>query len=68
MPRHADGGGGAWRWRWLRLVTALSPGYIHPDEVFQSMEVMAATVFRYEASIPWEFADCTRPARSFFTP
>ena len=51
-----------------RLIGALGPGYIHPDEIFQSQEVLAALIFRYDAVVPWEFEDCARPARSFVPP
>lgn len=41
----------------VRLVLAFSPGYIHPDEHFQSPEVAAAWVFDFQAlHIPWEYA------------
>ncbi len=57
--------------RWdvaARAVGALSAGYVHPDEVFQSIEVVAAGFFGYDAFIPWEFADCSQPARSIVPP
>ena len=58
----------AWLLPVIRLFAALGPGYIHPDEIFQSQEVMASAVFRYEAVIPWEFAACAAPARSLIPP
>ncbi|XP_010957601.2 GPI mannosyltransferase 4 [Camelus bactrianus] len=41
----------------LRLVWCLLPqtGYVHPDEFFQSPEVMAEDVLGIEAARPWEF-------------
>ncbi len=53
----------------VRLVAALSPGYVHPDEVFQGLEVMAASMLTDAAGdIPWEFADCETPYRSSVPP
>lgn len=53
----------------LRLFLTLVPqrGYIHPDEFFQSVEVMAGDVFDVESNPPWEF-NSTFPIRSIFTP
>jgi hypothetical protein len=39
----------------LRFVSVFSSGYIHPDEFFQSHEVLAQDVFGTEAVRPWEF-------------
>ncbi|KAH0504428.1 GPI mannosyltransferase 4 [Microtus ochrogaster] len=41
----------------LRVVWCLLPqtGYIHPDEFFQSPEVMAEDILGVQASRPWEF-------------
>ncbi|XP_057595677.1 GPI mannosyltransferase 4 [Hippopotamus amphibius kiboko] len=41
----------------LRLLWCLLPqtGYVHPDEFFQSPEVMAEDVLGIEAARPWEF-------------
>ncbi|XP_049711601.1 GPI mannosyltransferase 4 [Elephas maximus indicus] len=41
----------------LRVVWCLLPqtGYVHPDEFFQSPEVMAEDILGMEASRPWEF-------------
>ncbi|XP_045859961.1 GPI mannosyltransferase 4 [Meles meles] len=41
----------------LRLVWCLLPqtGYVHPDEFFQSPEVMAEDILGVEAVRPWEF-------------
>ena len=54
--------------RILRIAAIVLPGIIHPDEIFQSQEVMAAVVFDYDALIAWEFSDCRRPARSIVPP
>ncbi|XP_063240991.1 GPI mannosyltransferase 4 [Bacillus rossius redtenbacheri] len=49
----------------LRIILTLLPqsGYIHPDEFFQSVEVVAGDVFDLEVSRPWEF-NTTFPVRS----
>ncbi|XP_036893547.1 LOW QUALITY PROTEIN: GPI mannosyltransferase 4 [Sturnira hondurensis] len=41
----------------LRLLWCLLPqtGYVHPDEFFQSPEVMAEDILGLEAARPWEF-------------
>jgi GPI mannosyltransferase 4 len=52
----------------LRTVLALAPGYMHPDELFQSTEIAAATQLGLATRIPWEFSGCTPPARSVFPP
>ncbi|XP_077623831.1 GPI alpha-1,2-mannosyltransferase 4 [Crocuta crocuta] len=41
----------------LRLLWCLLPqtGYVHPDEFFQSPEVMAEDILGIEAARPWEF-------------
>lgn len=41
----------------LRLVWCVLPqtGYVHPDEFFQSPEVMAEDILGVEAARPWEF-------------
>ena len=40
----------------LRLFFALyPPTYIHPDEFFQSQEVVAGSMFGTEVFVPWEF-------------
>lgn len=53
----------------LRIVLTLVPqfGYIHPDEFFQSIEVMSGDVFNTEVSRPWEF-NTTFPIRSVILP
>lgn len=48
----------------LRAFLTSAPGYVHPDEVFQSTELAAADVFGYDAFVPWEVADCATPYRS----
>ena len=47
----------------LRLAFAFAPGYVHPDEWFQSNEVTAANVFGTETRLPWEYT-ADAPARS----
>ncbi|KAL1465144.1 hypothetical protein WDU94_004734 [Cyamophila willieti] len=49
----------------LRLVLTLLPqsGYIHPDEFFQSSEVVIGDIFNVENSKPWEFK-VSYPVRS----
>ncbi|RUS22275.1 Alg9-like mannosyltransferase family-domain-containing protein [Endogone sp. FLAS-F59071] len=51
----------------LRLICAFLPGYIHPDEFFQSPEVTAGDVFDYDVFVPWEFKP-ELPARSIVLP
>ncbi|XP_071070805.1 GPI mannosyltransferase 4 [Dasypus novemcinctus] len=53
----------------LRVVWCLLPqtGYVHPDEFFQSPEVMAEDVLGLQAARPWEFA-AGSPCRSALLP
>ena len=46
-----------------RLLTALMPSYIHPDEHFQGPQVIAALVFGWDVRKTWEFT-AHRPIRS----
>lgn len=46
----------------FRFIFALSDSYIHPDEHFQSFEVLTNRILNYSTNIPWEFQD--NPARS----
>ena len=39
----------------VRLLACLAPGYVHPDEYHQSVEVAAADVLGLEVDHPWEF-------------
>ena len=50
----------------VRAAFVVSPGYIHPDEFFQSGEVMASHVFGSAiiADLPWEYAS-SQPFRSY---
>lgn len=48
----------------LRFVLALSNSYIHPDEHFQSFEVLSGRLFLLASNQPWEF-NLLEPARSF---
>lgn len=47
----------------FRFVFALSDSYIHPDEHFQSLEVLAGKIFNFSNTIPWEFQ--SNPVRSY---
>ncbi|XP_041624473.1 GPI mannosyltransferase 4 isoform X4 [Vulpes lagopus] len=56
----------------LRLVWCLLPqtGYVHPDEFFQSPEVMAEDILGVEAARPWEFqaaSSCRSPLLPLLT-
>ncbi|CAG9814967.1 unnamed protein product [Phaedon cochleariae] len=53
----------------LRLFLVILPqtGYIHPDELFQSVEVLAGKVLEFQCSPPWEF-NVTFPIRSMTIP
>ncbi|GLH15014.1 GPI mannosyltransferase 4 [Gryllus bimaculatus] len=53
----------------LRIVLTLLPqiGYIHPDEYFQSLEVVAGDILDVEVARPWEF-NTTFPIRSVALP
>ncbi|KAG2735997.1 hypothetical protein G9P44_000087 [Scheffersomyces stipitis] len=39
----------------LRFYFALANSYIHPDEHFQSMEVICNKILHYSGNLPWEF-------------
>jgi GPI mannosyltransferase 4 len=48
------------KWLWiglliLRVAFVIQPGYVHPDEFFQSSEVAARSVFHFDTFVPWEF-------------
>ncbi|XP_050499486.1 GPI mannosyltransferase 4 [Diabrotica virgifera virgifera] len=53
----------------IRILLVLLPqtGYIHPDEYFQSVEVLAGKIFDVQCSPPWEF-NVTTPIRSMTIP
>ncbi|XP_071650491.1 GPI mannosyltransferase 4 [Temnothorax longispinosus] len=53
----------------LRIVLTFAPqtGYIHPDEFFQSIEVVSGDHFDIDVYKPWEF-NATFPIRSMFVP
>mmetsp|Transcript_13538 Transcript_13538/g.26110 ORF Transcript_13538/g.26110 Transcript_13538/m.26110 type:complete len:533 (-) Transcript_13538:273-1871(-) len=40
----------------LRLMMVFAPGYIHPDEFFQTQEVASKWVMGYDTFVPWEFS------------
>ena len=48
----------------MGLVVALMPSYIHPDEHFQSLEMLTRIFYGTEGYVPWEF-DSTNAARSY---
>lgn len=52
----------------LRVALVFAPSYIHPDEAFQSPEVMAGWLLGKGVRVPWEFSDCVHPARSIALP
>eukprot|EP00501_MAST-03F_sp_TOSAG23-6_P000780 GSMAST32.ASY1.ANO1.810.1 assembled CDS len=47
----------------IRLLFVLSPGYVHPDEFFQSPEVAARDILSIHGHLTWEF-ESMRPLRS----
>lgn len=47
----------------LRFLFGLSDSYIHPDEHFQTIEILTAKFFNFSTNIPWEFT-IDQPARS----
>ena len=52
----------------LRFLLALAPGYLHPDEYFQSFEPAASLVLSVHTHPAWEWAPATaasRPIRSW---
>ncbi|KAI9480133.1 alpha 1,2 mannosyltransferase [Coemansia sp. RSA 990] len=46
-----------------RILAAVSPAYIHPDEYFQGPEIAAGDIFQIDALRTWEFTP-TSPVRS----
>lgn len=51
------------------LILAIAgPSYIHPDELFQSQEVLLAAGGERHSNTPWEFSDADRPSRSVVPP
>ena len=48
------------------ILIALQPSYIHPDEHFQSLEVVASQVLGVKGTTPWEF-EKQNAARSFIS-
>ncbi|GJJ69170.1 GPI mannosyltransferase 4 [Entomortierella parvispora] len=51
----------------FRAFIAISPGYIHPDEFFQSAEITAGAVFDLDVNVPWEYKP-ELPCRSILIP
>ncbi|KAK9505193.1 hypothetical protein O3M35_009298 [Rhynocoris fuscipes] len=58
-----------WFLAFLRVLLTLIPqiGYIHPDEYFQTVEVLNGDIFGVASSRPWEF-NSTFPVRSIALP
>uniref|UniRef100_A0A146LIZ0 Mannosyltransferase n=1 Tax=Lygus hesperus TaxID=30085 RepID=A0A146LIZ0_LYGHE len=58
-----------WLLAFLRIFLTFVPqtGYIHPDEFFQSLEVINGDVFQVVSNRPWEF-NATLPIRSITLP
>lgn len=52
---------------WLRWIASSTPGYVHPDEYFQSPEITAGTVLGVETLTPWEYQPI-HAARSIVVP
>lgn len=49
----------------IGLVVALQPSYIHPDEHFQTLEMLMIKFYGISGTVPWEF-EPTNNARSYF--
>ncbi|RMZ80551.1 hypothetical protein DV737_g2917, partial [Chaetothyriales sp. CBS 132003] len=49
----------------VRIYFALSPSYLHPDEVFQGPEIIAGSVLGYPSRKTWEWTS-SAPIRSLF--
>nr|XP_018912486.1 PREDICTED: GPI mannosyltransferase 4 [Bemisia tabaci] len=58
-----------WFLAFFRILLTFIPqkGYIHPDEFFQTTEVVAGDILSIEAQIPWEF-NSTFPVRNVVLP
>ena len=52
---------------WFRWTLSTSPGYIHPDEYFQSPEVAAGFIYDIKSLTPWEYQP-EHAARSVVVP
>ena len=48
----------------MRFLLILSPGYIHPDEFFQSSEVISHRILHSDGILPWEFQNNNKLSRS----
>ncbi|CAB4253726.1 similar to Saccharomyces cerevisiae YOR149C SMP3 Alpha 1,2-mannosyltransferase involved in glycosyl phosphatidyl inositol (GPI) biosynthesis [Maudiozyma barnettii] len=48
----------------IGILIAIQPSYIHPDEHFQSLEILAQLFYGINGTIPWEY-DLINGARSF---
>ncbi|KRT78606.1 hypothetical protein AMK59_8381 [Oryctes borbonicus] len=53
----------------VRIILVFIPqtGYIHPDEYFQSIEILSGDTFELDSNRPWEF-NVTFPIRSISIP
>lgn len=51
-------------WALIGVFILLQPSYIHPDEHFQSLEILATKIGGIKGTIPWEFTR-SYSARSF---
>ena len=52
-----------WASLFVRVLVGLSNSYLHPDEHFQSLEVLTGRILGYHTHEPWEFSSA-HPARS----
>ncbi len=51
------------------FLSIFSSSYIHPDEIFQSIEIIQSiSIYQSNSHIPWEFANCINPCRSIIPP
>lgn len=48
----------------LGLIIAIQPSYIHPDEHFQTLEILSQTIGGVKGTTPWEF-QTNHAARSY---
>lgn len=48
----------------IGLWFAVQPSYLHPDEHFQSLEILCDKFYNYKGFVPWEF-ESKHAARSF---
>lgn len=53
-----------WKWYVIGAFVALQPSYIHPDEHFQSLEMLITRFLGNKGTTPWEF-ETSNAARSY---